>query len=389
VRALVKTWLGQGLRTVAPEPLTQRALAGREGPVSIIAIGKAAPGMCRGAADAVTGARGICITDREESLPDGFELLVGDHPVPGERSLRAGLRALDFSQDADIALISGGGSALCEAPIDGVDISFVGRVSERLLGQGIDIETMNLVRRHLSKVKSGGLGPLPTYVISDVSGHPPDVVSSGPTIAGPSDPERAISVLRRLDVGLTEAIETAIRQAAPTRTPPPRIEILADGHTAAEGVTVAARHSGIDGHVSGNWIEGPIADCLSAFLDGAGPGLTVIAGEPDVTVTGRGRGGRNTHAALMAATMIQGTNWVFAALATDGVDGASAAAGAIVDGSSIARGGEPQRALDDFDSATYLEGAGDLIVTGPTGTNVADLWLVWKPAPRSQPILAP
>jgi glycerate 2-kinase len=117
--------------------------------------------------------------------------------------------------------------------------------------------------------------------------------------------------------------------------------------------------------------------------------VTVAAGEPLVRTEAEGSGGRNTHAALLAASHLAGTGSVFAAFATDGVDGNSDAAGAIVDGETTRRGGDPTQALEAFDSASYLEMAGDILKTGPTGTNVADLWLIWKPDGGPEPILAP
>ena len=126
------------------------------------------------------------------------------------------------------------------------------------------------------------------------------------------------------------------------------------------------------------WLRGDVPSELDRFLSSARPGVATIAsGEPEVAVTGDGIGGRNTHAALLAAERISGMESMFVAFATDGVDGRSAAAGAIVDGETIARGGDPGPAITASDSATYLEATGDLIATGPTGTNVSDLWIFW------------
>jgi hydroxypyruvate reductase len=107
--------------------------------------------------------------------------------------------------------------------------------------------------------------------------------------------------------------------------------------------------------------------------------VIVAAGEPDVKVDSPGVGGRNSHAALLAAIDLAGSDAVFASFATDGIDGRSDGAGAIVDGSTLERGGDPEPALARYDSAAYLDAAGDLVRTGPTGTNVADLWVLWRP----------
>jgi hydroxypyruvate reductase len=163
--------------------------------------------------------------------------------------------------------------------------------------------------------------------------------------------------------------------------------VLADGKTAARGVSDSVDDQ-IASRVRTAWIEGDLRESLIEFIATATSGVTVAAGEPSVPAGPGGRGGRNTHAALAAATMIDGTGMTFASFATDGVDGRSGAAGAIVDGTTVSRGGDPTSALAQFDSATYLEATGDLIEIGPTGTNVADLWLIWKPEDGSEPILS-
>ncbi len=385
---LVRSWFEHTIASIDPERLTAAALSGKSGPLTLIAIGKAAPAMCRGAARAAGNVRGVCITDHVEDIPEGVELMLGDHPLPGWRSVEAGERALALAEEADIALISGGGSALCEAPITGVDIGFVGTVTGALLRGGADIEEMNLVRGHLSRVKTGGLGPIPTYLISDVGKWGPAVVSSGPTIPGAADPERAVSIIRRYGVEIPEHIAEAILARPSTTLMPPVIEVLADGQTAAAAMAEAARESGVQARVSEDWLFGSVESCLDRFVSSAGPGVTVAAGEPGVTVQGDGRGGRNTHAALLAAEMISGSEAVFAAFATDGVDGNSGSAGAIVDGATLGNGGDPTTALQRSDSATYLDFTDSLVRTGPTGTNVADLWVMWKPDGTTQPILA-
>jgi hydroxypyruvate reductase len=125
------------------------------------------------------------------------------------------------------------------------------------------------------------------------------------------------------------------------------------------------------------WLRGDPGTCLETFLANGGPGVTVAAGEVAVEVTGGGAGGRNTHAALLAAHHL-GPDDLFCAFATDGVDGNSGAAGGIVDGSTIIRGGNPKAALREFDSARYLASTSDLLRCPPTGTNVADLWILWR-----------
>jgi hydroxypyruvate reductase len=160
----------------------------------------------------------------------------------------------------------------------------------------------------------------------------------------------------------------------------PTITLLGDGRTAAQAV--GEIQSGPYTVLPG-WLEGEIAICLDRFFARAGPGVTIAVGEPVVEVTGSGKGGRNTHAALLAAQRLAGTDTLFTAFATDGADGQSGTAGALVDGNTIDRGGDPARALANFDSASYLATTGDLLVCPPTGTNVADLWILRRQPPAA------
>lgn len=386
-RATIMSWLDAGLRAVDPRKLTANALSGDIGPVTVIAIGKAAPEMCWGAQDALGRVGGLCVASRDTEVPEGIELIVGDHPIPGESSLRAGRRALEVSAMADLALISGGGSALCEVPAGGLGLDLVADVNRRMLEAGTSIEVANLVRSHLSLTKGGGLGPLPTLILSDVAGANPAVVSSGPTIGAPRNPEMVLDVLAGLGFETTNQLEVAVSRAAERPSPNQRIAVLGDGRDAAKAVAEMASTE-TPASVADGWIRGDYLSALEELIATAPGGVTVAAGEPSVPVVNGGKGGRNTHTALSAATMIAGTSNWFAALATDGADGNSESAGAIVDGETIHRGGSPDEALRTFDSATYLRRSGDLIESGPTGTNVADVWLVWKPEADPQPILA-
>lgn len=383
-RERVLAWFAEALAAVDPRRLTGESVTSDGRDVTVIAIGKAAVAMCQGAADALGPVQGVCIADAPGPVPPGVELIVGDHPIPKEASVRAGRRALETARAARgrcIALVSGGGSALCEYPLEDVDPSFVATATQRLLASGARIEETNLVRRHLSAVKDGGLAraasvEIETLVLSDVSGSGPEVVASGPTLSRGRDPEAALEVLTRFGVTVPPGVETAVRAAEAHRVDGP-VTVLADGKTAANAMAAAARREGFRATVAAEWLGGPVGECLDRFLT-TSEVVTVGAGEVTVEVTASGRGGRNTHASLMTAARIVGTDAVFAALATDGVDGASGAAGAVVDGTTLARGGDPRPSLASFDSAGYLEKTGDLVVTGRTGTNVADLWLLWR-----------
>lgn len=387
MREAIEGWLRNSLDAVDPEQLTHDALhdSGLR-PEYIIAIGKAAPAMCRGAKVALGPTPGLCVTNTTAEINGELELLVGEHPVPDAGSFTAGKRLLDFVGKATgpgLALISGGGSALCEWPRHGIDPSYIAETDRRLLRSGEPIDRANLLRGHLSAIKSGGLAraasrTIDSVILSDVAGSGPGVVASGPTIPGAYDPRTAMEILKRLDMEIPASVRDAI--AAPrVSVEIGAVTVIGDGMTAARAVAEQATAGGHDARVSDSWLSGDVSQAVPMMLENSSAGVTIAAGETCVALAGGGKGGRNTHAALMAAQHLAGTDAIFAAFATDGVDGSSGAAGAIVDGRTISRGGDPSSSLARFDSATYLDRSCDLIRTGPTGTNVADLWIVWRP----------
>lgn len=384
-REQILVWFHRALASVDPRPLTAASLEGGEPGATVIAIGKAARAMALGAADALRSVTGVCVSDSRGVVPDGVELLVGDHPVPGRASFEAGRRVIETARASEgrcIVLLSGGGSALCEQPIPGVPEEFVAQATRALLNGGASIGETNLVRGQLSAIKAGGLaraarGSVETLVLMDVSGLGPETVASGPTLGGGDAADRALATLVRYGVDVPPDIEDAIRAAdrPPVRGP---VRVIADGRDAALALARAAESDGVAATVADGWLGGPTSEAVNRFLAWSGHGISVAAGETTLEVAGGGRGGRNTHAALLAALAIQGQDALFAALATDGVDGGSGSAGAIVDGRTMGRGGEPGPALAAFDSASYLQTTQDLVVTGRTGTNVADLWVLWR-----------
>lgn len=379
--------LESGLDGVDPQRLTSDALAVRNGePAVVVAIGKAAAGMARGAAEVLDVIDGLCVSDHEEPVPSTMRFMLGDHPVPGSRSLRAAealLRTVsDVPSDTSVvALVSGGGSSLCELPRPAVPLEYLAMVNRKLVDAGAAIGEINLVRGHLSAIKFGGLAraagrPIDTLVISDVAGGDPGLVASGPTIPHRSEPSKALDVMREASIDVPTDVFEAMSETTPSQ-PAPRVTLLADGFDALRAI---ARSAGPTTTIRSEWLSGRLDSCLEAFVAAAGPGITIGVGEPSVEVSGDGVGGRNTHAALLAATMLEGSDDLFAAFATDGVDGPSGSAGAIADGSTLTRGGDPTPAIDGFDSASYLARTSDLLICGPTGTNVSDIWILWRRA---------
>lgn len=390
--------LAAALAAVDPEVAVARALR-REGtsdrPTTIVAVGKAAPAMARGAAK-VLGSRivgGIIVSNHVEAVPDSLDLVVTSHPTPDESSLAAGRRMLDLvggvpDTDELLFLVSGGGSALAEVPAPGLDLADLVETSAVLVRAGIPIQELNLVRTHLSAIKGGRLaaaaaGPAMTILLSDVPATAPYLIASGPTLACPTSPGDALATLRRR--GLTDLLPRRVIEvlAADVATPVVggHYVVAADGSMAAQAAVEAAAERGILASFSPIDLVGDASGMATRALAAATAGeITVFSGETTVDVRGTGRGGRNQEAALAVALEEEGQSTMFAALGTDGVDGPTDAAGGLVDGATAARirrgGIDPQAALAANDSYPALEAADALIRCGPTGTNVADLWIV-------------
>lgn len=387
--------LGHGLSVVDPETavaraLTKNELAGQE--VTVVAVGKASPAMARGAAAAL-GDRvrhWLVVSDHAEPVPAGAELLVTAHPIPDLSSLEAGRRLLETVRtpaDHIVFLVSGGGSALAELPHPGIGLEDLARVYDLLLREGVAIEDANVIRSHLSALKGGKLAaaaaaPLTTVVLSDV-GPRLDLVASGPSIPSSSRPADARTVLDRL--GLVERLPHAARAVLEDDADPPRgrgrVISAGDGEAAATAVAAAGGKLGIPVSVVTTSLDGEAAETARWALRAVGRGeVGVMAGETTVTVRGSGRGGRNQEAALSAAMAMEEGTDVFVTLGTDGIDGPTDAAGAYVDGATAGRiraaGSDPVAALANNDSHSALDAAAALIRTGPTGINVADLWLI-------------
>jgi hydroxypyruvate reductase len=329
--------------------------------IIVIAFGKAATAMASGFTD-VLGRDpddGLAAIPRGSPPPRGLRAIEAGHPIPDEASVRAGDEALRLASaagpdDLVVCLVSGGGSSLLEAPT--VDLEHLRAATRDLLRSGVEITEMNRVRTSMSRIKGGGLAraasraSLLTLLMSDVVGDPVAAIASGPTILDPPHPRHTVA-------------------------------IVGSAADAVMGVMEAARGLSIAAAVATTTMTGEArevgAEAATRRLPGAD--IVVYAGETTVTVTGEGRGGRNQEAALAAAAVIAGTDAILLAAGSDGIDGPTDAAGAVVDGETIARaaaqGLDAMAALADNDSHRLLAATGDLIVTGPTGTNVGDLWL--------------
>jgi glycerate 2-kinase len=382
-----------------------------------IAIGKAAVPMAEAVSERLGSALagGVVVTRYGYGGPvEGLRVVEAGHPVPDENGLRGARMIGELSdgvgpRDLVLCLLSGGGSALLGAPPEGVSIDDLAATTRLLLESGAAIDEINTVRRHLSTLQGGRLARrlrpagVMTLVLSDVIGDHMEAIASGPTVPDPTTFDDAIGVLRRylLWERLPSSIRDHLARGAAgeiSETPKPgdpafqgtAAESIGDNGTFLDGLEQAARDAGccvvrvsepVIGEASAVG-RGLGRRAMDLAVEAGRPTLLVAGGETTVTVRGRGRGGRNQELALAAALEIDGSDGVcVAALATDGSDGVTAAAGGIVDGltaASARRAGiDPTAALSDNDSHAALTASGDLLLTGPTRTNVADAYVAY------------
>lgn len=380
------------LRWDGPTPVVDGIPLAPARSVVLVAVGKAAAAMARGALPAAVPVGGVVVSPTPEEPPaPGITMLVGEHPVPGPGSFAAGdaVRAAVAAAGHDavvLALVSGGASSLVETPAPGIGRDEIRTVTAAMLAGGIPIAAMNGVRIGMSAVKGGRLAAATgarvlTVVVSDVAGDDPALVGSGPTVAGAWDGVAARHLADRLLPGL------GARLAAPPpgRDDLPRPVVAASGATAAAAAITWARTNGLAPR-PGPALAGP-ADAagrtLARIARGLRPGEMVVChGETTVLVDRPGVGGRNQEAALAAAQELEGGAAVVAFVATDGVDGPTPHAGGLVDGASVVRmraaGRDPAVDLAGHDATAALAAAGDLITLGPTGTNVGDVAVAFR-----------
>lgn len=392
------------------------------GRIAVVGAGKAGAGMAA-AVEAFLGPRidagwvNVAYGYQPAHSLSRVHIHPAAHPLPDAAGLEGSRRILSIldsltAGELVLVLLSGGASALLEQPLAGVSLADLRAVTEMLLRSGAPIQEVNAVRKHLSQVKGGRLAQrivergaqAAVLVISDVVGNPLDAIGSGPCAPDPTTFADAWAVLelRGLLAGVPPAVRRVLEQGCAgllPETPKPgdslfeciHHEIVADNRTAAQAAVERAQALGLHARLLIASLEGEarqagdllaaLARQLSADPSLPRPACLVLGGETTVTVRGSGRGGRNQEAALAAALALEGCPGVLvAALATDGVDGPTDAAGAIVSGDTAARcraqGLDPQAYLDANDAYTLFAALGDLIVTGPTGTNVNDLAFV-------------
>ncbi|SMO65093.1 glycerate kinase type-2 family protein [Fodinibius sediminis] len=387
-------------------------------PVCVLAVGKASVPMYQ-SLDEILGQKitqSLVITPDKEALSacGAGEVLVGAHPVPDERSLRAGRRAARFMEEVPrealvITLISGGTSSLMCWPEEGISISELSRTYELLNKSGAAIREINTVRRHCSRIKGGqllrympGEATLIDLLISDVPGDDPAIIGSGPTTPDHSTFQDAYHILLEyelwedLPAPVRSHIERGLDGVDPDVVQPGEDpvgnhvqHVISSARLFARRAADISRSKGIRASV----VEEPYnadVEAVAAWImeqvfagehEKERPQLFLFYGESTVKVTGSGKGGRNQELALRGAQKIAGEEGIcWLSAGTDGIDGPTDAAGALVDGRLIERavkqGLDPADYLDDNDAYHFHEHMGTLVKTGPTGNNLMDVVFV-------------
>lgn len=410
------------LAAVHPGPLVRVALQAdpvhvpEGGRVLLVAVGKAAVPMSRGAVEALdpdTLGEGIVLAPPGEGggtlgggTPPRLRLVRGGHPLPDEAGVEGARAVRDLVRragpdDRILLLLSGGASALLALPVDRVSLADLRSVTESLLRSGADISDINAVRKHLELLKGGRFAreaapaPVRALILSDVPGDRLDVIASGPVTPDPSTYDDAVETLERH--GLWEIAPAAVREHLLLGREGEVPETPEEGDPCFAGVKavivgsaeLALEAAALTGNELGYRVERPEGDVTGEAREvgtslarwGVGaepPALLLQAGETTVVVEGDGTGGRNQEAVLAAALELEGRPGVLVfSVGTDGVDGFTSAAGAMATGSTVGRAREAGLDAADHlarnDSHPFFDALDDLVVTGPTGTNVMDL----------------
>ncbi|GCB04838.1 glycerate kinase [Ralstonia sp. SET104] len=377
----------------------------------VIGAGKGAAAMAEAVEQHWKGElSGLVVTRYEHGRAPGtsgrIEVVEASHPVPDEAGQRAAQRMVGLLEgltedDLVLCLISGGGSALLAAPAEGLTLADKQAVNRALLKSGASIGEMNCVRKHLSSIKGGRLAlacapaRVETLLISDIPGDDPTLIASGPTLPDATTCADALAVINKYGIDVPEAVRRHLETGA-GETPKPgdarfeghRSHVIATAQHALEAAAAQARALGYEAHILSDSIEGEARDVAEVH---AGivrqivarnqpfnkPCVILSGGETTVTVRGNGRGGRNAEFLLALGVALDGLPGVHAiACDTDGIDGSEDNAGALLTPDSLARaealGLKPKQLLDNNDGYGFFDALGDLIVTGPTRTNVND-----------------
>jgi hydroxypyruvate reductase len=379
-----------------------------KGRTLVIGAGKGAAAMAKAVEDHWSGAiEGLVVTRYGHGADcRRIEVVEAAHPVPDEAGRRAAARMMDMvrgltEDDLVLCLISGGGSALLALPAEGITLEQKQAVNKALLRSGATISEMNCVRKHLSAIKGGRLAlacapaRVVTLLISDVPGDDPGIIASGPTLPDPTTCEQALAILRKYKIEIPAEIERHLSSGT-GETPKPgdlrfarnEHHVIATAQQALEAAAETARKAGITPYILSDEMEGEARDvgmvhaALAKQIATRGqpfarPCVVISGGETTVTVRGNGRGGRNAEFLLSLAATLNGFSGIHAiACDTDGIDGSEDNAGALYAPDSVARaeklGIRARAMLENNDGYGFFSALGDLVVSGPTRTNVND-----------------
>ncbi|UES38452.1 glycerate kinase type-2 family protein [Roseibium aggregatum] len=399
----------KGVSAFLPERIKGRTV--------VIGAGKASARMAEAVEAAWGASEGLVITRDGYSRPcRGIEIVEASHPVPDGRGLQATQRLLGLLssfEEADhvIALISGGASALLEAPAGDISLADLQVLNEALLASGAPITDMNTVRKHVSLVKGGQLAAaayparMTALIISDVAGDDPAFIASGPTVGDRTTPADARAVIERFGMSVPASVLTVLDSATGVLPPEDervsRVEnrIIAAPSLSLEAAASLAADEGMEVEILGDAIEGEAREVAEqqarlaierqqAMKPGGRPVLLLSGGECTVTRRGKGCGGPNAEFALALAIALKGANGLYGiACDTDGVDGAADVAGAVIGPSTLERaealGLDPVAMLGDNDSHSFFAALGDQVVPGPTLTNVNDFRAILIESPMT------
>jgi glycerate 2-kinase len=399
------------------EGIRSRYIAGCYSRLLVIGFGKASPAMAQAMEESLGDIidSGAVITKYGHALfakLKKIRLYEAGHPMPDENGVEATKRVMDLVAAADektlvVTLVSGGGSALLVSPFPPVSLAEKQMTTDLLLKAGADIGELNTVRKHLSRVKGGRLAEIAypatiiSLILSDVIGDRLDIIASGPTAPDPTTFSDALSVLAKYGLvkkapeSVAELLVMGQTGMAP-ETPKPGKAVFAK----VSNVIIGGNLMALEAARKKAEVLGFRSEILSAEISGEArdvgrwlahkalaakqihgketPLCFISGGETTVTVRGKGKGGRNMELALSFAMEIDGASGItFLSAGTDGTDGPTDAAGAVVDGSTAGAartlGADPPQFLDENDSYSFFKSIGGLLVTGPTGTNVMDV----------------
>ena len=403
--------INDAIQASLPDEAVKKAICGKEfffdGKVIVISIGKAAWNMAKAAAENIPHPVdcGIVLTKYDHSQGDipGFTILEAGHPLPDENTISGTKKILEAvsdltEKDTVFFLVSGGGSALFESPAGDLTLADFLDITDQLLKCGADIVEMNTIRKHLSAVKGGRFAELcaPAKVfciaLSDILGDRPDSIASGPTCSDSSTCEEAFMVVEKYNLKLTEEMRKQLAKETPKSLSNVTMEITGSVTQLCEDAAKSAESLGYIPLVLTNMLDceakeaGKFLASIAKTIQKDGlpvkaPCAIICGGETIVRITGKGKGGRNQELALSAAESISGMEGVVVAAAgSDGTDGPTDAAGGIVDGNTRIlleqKGISIPAVLAENNSNYALAEADALIMTGPTGTNVNDLYLL-------------